>query len=350
MNILIEGGDLNPPFAEGTRNIALTHALELKRRGHNVSIFTKNKDLILNKKHPKTEIINGLNFYRWKSYPDLFFTYRKIIKKEKIDLVHIFIKGTRPSLYLYFLKKGGGRNIPVIFSLLGWPGRKYKSLEKASKVVVPSKPLKNFLKLKNSISIPYGIETSKFKPESKKEDLILCLRFPSTAFLEAFKELSLENSNVKLLLNKKNINNRKEIRTIIKKLDIKNCEEIGHVDHMEDLFKRSKIVVDTHYGKDLHYNKFLRCASPPLLILESMASEMGVISNNIPEIKDIIEHKKTGFLVNPTDKKQIYSALKELLKNKKIGINARKETTEKFDIEKVILKYEKIYQDLCEFQ
>ena len=89
MNILIEGGDLNPPFAEGTRNIALTHALELKRRGHNVSIFTKNKDLILNKKHPKTEIINGLNFYRWKSYPDLFFTYRKIIKKEKIDFIFL---------------------------------------------------------------------------------------------------------------------------------------------------------------------------------------------------------------------------------------------------------------------
>ena len=84
MNILIEGGDLNPPFAEGTRNIALMHALELKRRGHNVVVLTKEKDIILKKKHPKYEEIYGIKFYRWGKYFDLFFTYRKIVKIEKI--------------------------------------------------------------------------------------------------------------------------------------------------------------------------------------------------------------------------------------------------------------------------
>ena len=53
MNILIEAGDINPHFAEGTKNITLTHTKELVRRKHNVIILTRRKSRITKIKHPK---------------------------------------------------------------------------------------------------------------------------------------------------------------------------------------------------------------------------------------------------------------------------------------------------------
>ena len=53
MNILIEAGDVNPFFSEGTKNIVLTHAKELARREHNVIILTRRKSKITGIKHLK---------------------------------------------------------------------------------------------------------------------------------------------------------------------------------------------------------------------------------------------------------------------------------------------------------
>ena len=116
MNILIEGGDLNPPFVEGTRNIARMHFLELKKRGHKVIVLTKRKGIIDRKKHKKIEIIDGIKYYRWSNYLDLYFTYKKLIKEEKIDLIHIFAKGLRPPVYMRFLKS---QKKPIVYTLLG---------------------------------------------------------------------------------------------------------------------------------------------------------------------------------------------------------------------------------------
>ncbi|HKZ33973.1 MAG TPA: glycosyltransferase family 4 protein [Candidatus Nanoarchaeia archaeon] len=348
MNILIEGGDLNPPFAEGTRNIALMHALELKRRGHNVVVLTKEKDIILKKKHPKYEEIYGIKFYRWGKYFDLFFTYRKIVKIEKIDLVHIFVKGIRPSAYINFIKMGGGKRIPVIFSLLGWPGGNYKPLNEADKVIITSKSLYKVISLKNSVHIPYGLDLGRFSFSRKKNKDILCLRFPPVPLLRAFRKLELKIPGVKLILNKKNIDNRPETRIILKDLGIKNAIELGHVNRMEDLLKKSKIILDLHYGKDLHLSQFLRCASPPLIILESMACGVIVISNNIPEIREIIDDNKTGILLKTEDEAEIYKILLKAIKNKRIQTIARKEVVNKFDIRKVVIKYEEEYRKLCE--
>src|SRR3989344_2997776 len=146
MNILIEGGNLNS-IAEGTRNIALSYAKKFKERGHNVVVLTKQIDRIRNKRYGKFEIIDGIKFYRWFNYEDKLYnflverngkvgrflykvcrimsywgfyrTYTKITKKEKIEVMNIFVKGFRPRVYLKFLDMFS--NFPIIITLLGDP-------------------------------------------------------------------------------------------------------------------------------------------------------------------------------------------------------------------------------------
>ena len=103
MNILIEGGNLNP-VKEGTRNIAIAYARKLLERGHNVIILTRKKNQATGKTYKRFEIADGFKFYRWDNYFDLFFAYKKIIKNEKIDVLHIFARGARPQKYINFLK------------------------------------------------------------------------------------------------------------------------------------------------------------------------------------------------------------------------------------------------------
>ena len=84
MNILIEAGDINPFFNEGTKNIVLTHAKELVKRKHNIIILTRRKSKITQIKHPKRyERVDGIKFYRWDNYLDLIFLHKILIKKKK---------------------------------------------------------------------------------------------------------------------------------------------------------------------------------------------------------------------------------------------------------------------------
>ena len=201
MNILIEGGNLNS-IAEGTRNIALSYAKKFKERGHNVVVLTKQIDRIRNKRYGKFEIIDGIKFYRWFNYEDKLYnflverngkvgrflykvcrimsywgfyrTYTKITKKEKIEVMNIFVKGFRPRVYLKFLDMFS--NFPIIMTLLGDPEfnmRKYnlkKEFSNLDLIIIPSKTIYNHLKkfgVEGTRNIPYGIDTKKFKPIKK---------------------------------------------------------------------------------------------------------------------------------------------------------------------------------------
>lgn len=351
MNIMIEGGDLNPPFAEGTRKIARIHAMELKRRGHNVIIFTRDTDAITNTKHPKFEVIDGIKFYRWGSYIDLLNTYRLVIQKEKINLVHIFLKGTRPSYYIWFLKHLGGKRIPVVMTLLGYPifDKRYTSLKKADLVVIPSDFIYHKLKLKNSIHLHYGIDINESKDDNeKKEDIILCLRFPSIPLIRAFKQLSQERKGLRLILNKNNVNNNPWVRDEYRMEN--NITELGYSDiaYMKNLMKKSKILVDFHTGM-LYKGGMLICASPPLLILEAMSHRMGILSNDLPEIREVVINNTTGILLEREATTKIYEALKKLLDDYdygKISLNAQHDAQFRFDIKWVMPEYERLYLEL----
>ena len=255
MNILIEGGNLNF-IAEGTRNIAISYAQKLKEQGHNVVILTKQIDRVKRKKYRKFEIVDGIKFYRWNNYFDRFYkyleggkanktrrliynflgltnyfefylTYRKILRKEKIDITQIFLKGLRPKLHYLALKLFN--KSPLILSLLGDPSFNYvkynpkKMFRGVDLILISSKTIYNHIKslgVKNIKFLPYGVNTKKFKPSKRKgKKKIFFSRyydhFPE--ILEAIKKITKEK-NVELIFHE-------QAKEEVQKAKLKNVRE-----------------------------------------------------------------------------------------------------------------------------
>lgn len=342
MKILIEGGDLNPPFVEGTRNIAKTHWEELKGRGHEIVILTRRKETNTGKVFHRFEVSNGIKYYRWGNYFELFSALVKI-KKEKVDAVHVFAKALRPVAYLSILKRLINR--PIIFSLLGYPFHQSysekdfpKFLKKVDFLLVSSKTIFNELNKKyrcnNMSHVPYGISTKKFSSKRKKAEVIriVCLKKPGLEVVNAFEKISKERENLILILDKKLATEEN-----LDKLSNKKIKYINFLPDISKLLNTSDILIEIHPKQE-----FLDCASPPLLLLEAMASEMAIISTNIPEITEIMKNKKEGLLISSNNRKNIYRAIKRtLLERKKYSNNSRKRILEKYDIVKICDFYEK---------
>ena len=117
---------------------------------------------------------------------------------------------------------------------------------------------------------------------------------------------------------------------------------IPKIKNISVLFNNIDLLVDLH-----DKNIYLKCASPPLLILESMACETKVISTKMGEISEFLEDSINGFLIKNNNSKNIYKTIKKALNAKiSIGKNARRTIVKKYDIKKVILKYEKVYKTI----
>ncbi len=346
MNILIEGGDLNPPFAEGTRNVVITHAKALIKRGHKAVILTRNKSRIDGKKLDKHETIQGIRFYRWSNYLELLFLYRKIIQKENIDLVHFFAKGGRPVSYLKILK--AIKKKPFIFSLLGLPA--YPSAKKRRNVVINSlnsvnlgvitsnavlKELKS--EIKNAAYVPFGIDLKKYNFKKQSRKYILALRSPTKELIVAFKRLKKEFPSFKFVFNSATLDENDNLREEVRK----NFEILGKNENMPLVFQKTLILVD------LHEPTFpLKCASPPVAIIEALSCGAKIVSTSMPEIKEIIT-EKTGYLLKKNESEEIYQTLKKIIVLKpKTDEKAIKQVLSNYDINKVIKIYEQIYKKL----
>jgi glycosyltransferase involved in cell wall biosynthesis len=329
-----------------------------------VIILTREKSIITDKKYPKYEEHRGIKFYRWSNYLNLFALYRKIIIKEKIKVIHIFSKGLRPPLYLWFLKNVIKK--PVIFSSIGFPNTEedpqekfvsdkalqkklFKFIKNVDVFVVTSKYLFEhtpFFKEKNCIYLPYGIDIERFsrkqnKSNKKRELNIAYLRSPSKGLLTAFQKILDSSPKICFIFNNRYVKKNEELKMFVKK----NEKRIKLIPDLKDIslfFNDVGIVVDLHDNK-----KYLECASPPLLILEAMACETKVISTNIGEIKEVVIDDKNGFLTKENTPEQVYLKIKKALKmNRNVEKNARKTIIERYDIKKVIKLYEELYRKI----
>lgn len=356
MNILIEGGDLNPPFIEGTRNIVHDYAKRLSLKGHKVIILTRQKSRINKKRYERVEILNCVKFYRWKNPIDLIFLYKKIVHDERIDVIHIFAKGIRSKSYLKTVRRMCRK--PIVYTLLGLPSyTKEKSVKKAVKnlnsvdlCLITSKSLYHILSthgLKNAFYLQYGIDTKKFnyqkKSVRKEKNIIFCIRPPTHNVLDAFKRINQEVKNSALLFS------IRDEKPAIRDMGIngKNILFTKKEDKMGKIFSDTSIVLDLHDNK-----KFLECASPPAAVLEGMACKTIMVATDIPEIREVIENNENGLLIKNNTSEEIYDAIKYVLfkknakKIKKMRENARHTVLALYDLDKLIPEYEKIYKKL----
>jgi glycosyltransferase involved in cell wall biosynthesis len=226
----------------------------------------------------------------------------------------------------------------------------YKAMLRDSCVIVLGdsliQDLRGNVDTKNMFVLPNAIKNEVSEKEIKKV-------FSSRAKKEGSGVLFLSNMDkskgwMKLLeacsmLNNKNINfkcsfagawpsikEESEFLSYVKENGLSEVVSyVGKVDSVDKniLLKKSNILV---FPTEYKLETFGR------VIIEGMMFGLPVIANSIATIPSIIDHKKTGLLLNNNTPKEIADCIEYLLKNQKMaismGIAGRKRFLDKFEI------------------
>ncbi len=90
----------------------------------------------------------------------------------------------------------------------------------------------------------------------------------------------------------------------------------------------------------------------PLVVIEAMATGLPIIASPVGGIPELIIDDKNGFLVSPTSKSEIKSAIIKLIENQdlriKMGQIGRKIFESNFSLPQMVRNYLKIYENLLE--
>lgn len=85
----------------------------------------------------------------------------------------------------------------------------------------------------------------------------------------------------------------------------------------------------------------------PLVVLEGMHSGKAIVATRVGGIPEAIEDGETGILIPPRDADRLVDAITDLLKHpnrrEEMGKKAKQIAAEKFDVDRMVKKYERIY-------
>lgn len=302
--------------------------------------------------------------------PKHFFEIRRIIKEEKIDLLHAHV--WNPASCRYAFSAASSINTPIVttehdpFKLSPLKDFiKKRSLKATNTVVTVSSANQKVLKKlypefkEKFVVIPNGIDTTWWHSQSLrftdldrkkvKEELFLAredsLVIISVAelherkglkyLIEAIPEVSTKFSNIKLVIVGEGPE-REELEKLIKKLGAENHIILtGRQKEIPKLLKCSDIFVLPSKREAFG-----------LVLLEAMISRLPVIASETGGIPEII--KNTGILVEPENSKGITAALIDLIthpeKRQKLSNAGEKLVHEKFEAKKMAEEYEKVYK------
>ena len=242
-----------------------------------------------------------------------------ISKDIKLKLIYLFLKGIFKQVFSNLSKK-------VIFQN-NHDREKYIKL----KLTTSNK----------SIVIPgSGINTDFFKPSNKETNINdFKLLFPSRIIkekgiielIQACKLLWEIKLPIKLFIaGKLDTGNRSvlKLKEFKRLKNFKNISLLGHVENMRDLYKQIDVVILPSWREGLSRS-----------LLEAASMEKGIITTNVPGCREIVEHNKTGLVVNiksPIElKESILKFYNNIILIKKYGKAARQKVIKSFDVNRI---------------
>lgn len=349
---------------------------ELVKQGNDVHVisFKKTKESL------DYEEIDGIKIHRVFYSGGLFFgrikylflAYRKIkklIKEKKIEIIHTHDLYPDGLLYLFLPKKFPKILTEHSSNYLNWYEYKflrpflYWVMNKADFVFGPSKEL--VYKFRNtgipknkSKFISNAVDDKKFRPDIK-----ISKRFKEKYGIETGEKIIL----IPRRLEPKNgvIYGVKAMPEIIKEFPNCKCIVVGggweeEREKMMKEIKREKMMKNIIFTGNVPNTQmpFFYSISDVVLLpslqeatsisgLEAMSCGKPLVGTNIGGIPYIIEDKKTGFLVEPKNPKEISKIIiklfKDPLNSKKVGQNAREIIEKRFSWEIITKEFYKIY-------
>lgn len=331
-----------------------------------------------------------------KHNPKNYFEIKKILKDEKIDILHINLWNPASGRYAFMAGKSAG--IPIIvtehdpFQLPYFKNflKKY-FLKNVSKIVAISNANKKtlaelFPQYKNKISVIHnGIDLTWWQSQFLRfgnddwknikknifkthESTLIILSIAELHerkglkyLIEAFPEIAKKYPNVKLAIVGEEFapprrgsllklgspsaslegGERNNLENLIKKLDIENrVILLGRRKEIPRILKSSNIFVLPSVREGFG-----------LVNLEAMACPLPVVATKAGGIPEIVVDGETGFLVEPKNPHAIFKALDKLISDPnlriKMGENGLTRVRKSFDAKKMAEEYEKIYSTLA---
>jgi glycosyltransferase involved in cell wall biosynthesis len=324
MKIGILVGDLHYTKLSGSELQAIGFAKELSKN-HKVFIYAKNAPKSLNTASLTCRKSRYINFPLIRFITSTLSAFLNI-KKDMPDILLCYSTGTEFSALLskWLLK------IPLVFKVQG-----IKKIKDKLKISTFSKFGLNKIILGSSDKIWLQTETIKKMvneeyPNNKSFVLSNGLELSEKRFCGSkilfigrlIKEKGVQDliKSVKDLKCAVIVVGEGSERKKLEKIAPPNIIFTGYIAHekLEDYFKQAYIFVLPSYNEGL-----------PNVILEAMNVGLPVIATKVGGIPDIIEHDKTGFLVEPRDINGLRKYIQLLLKDKKLrqrmGKNCKKE-------------------------
>ncbi|NOQ55328.1 MAG: glycosyltransferase [Nanohaloarchaea archaeon] len=386
MKVCITGLDVGPPWNEGVKKNIINTATKLKERGIDVFIVTMARNPvksfegvpIYSIKLPK--FVKEIELFQYLfSVPVFILKARKIIRKEKPDIIH----GHYPVLSAGFIDIIiKNKKIKIVETMSGNTyDASLKDLKNMSfstfiyeqllhlllnnriitrivsnrfeHVIAMNRHSSSSIKKAAKI-IPNGVNIDKYKFKKKKIKKITNILYlghfnyaKGVEFLiRAFAGVAKANKNIQLTIAWSGGGTTdKKITDLIEKYNIKDkIRFLGVVDV-------SKIMIESDIFVLPRTTAFGTVTFPNVL-LESMACGTPVITSNVGGVDEFIINDKTGLLVPPKDVKSLEEAIISLINNKdkreRIAINARKAVEEKYSWEKIADSIIKVYEDVSD--
>ena len=346
-------------------------AKSLKDKGVNVEIFSlfKNKNQFLQSYESlginvTTSNVNRFIIYKYTrnitkiSYLFALRKLKKCIEKFNPQIIHAhyltsygilaWFSGFRP---YYISIWGDDVFLPTKNFIL--KALMSSALKNAQQLFSTSYAIDDLMRKQHGLStkiIPFGVDTKFFTPNSSKNS--------ESVVIGIIKSLEPHNGVEYLIrafnfIIKKNIKSikmhivgtgslEKKLKQMVKDYNLENeIKFFGHI---------------SHHNIVAHYQKLSIFVCPSLResfgvsVIEASASAVPIIANNIGGLKEVVEHGKTGYLIDTTNPKKLADYIEKLIKNDdlrlNLGENGRVFVKQKFNWDTNITEMLDIYEKI----
>ena len=291
------------------------------------------------------------------------FKLRKIIKKERADIIHSYLFHANIISRIAAIKTGAKVISSIRIKEIAKPSHNIiDSLTKrlVDKYTTVSESVRQFVIKKEHINpnkvitIPNGLDFNRMKPKASasekrkelglsKEDAIIL----SVAHLRKTKDYPtlfnamtpLRQTNTHLLVVGKG-EAETEYKKIAQQLELDNVHFLGQRKDVFDLLNIADVcVLSTFYEGQSN------------ALLEYMAAKKPIIATDIEENREVMDNGKEGILVPPQSPNELARAILTLLTNQKLpqklANNAYARVKRNHDIKRVAKQTEELYESLC---
>ena len=358
-----------PPYQGGIGNVAYHHALLLKLKGYDVTVFTPN----YHSNKTREDIIDGIKVIRvvpFVSYGNA--EYVPSMKKELIGFDTIFLHYPffgGAEFTLSFVNNNKVSRLFVIYhmdvilsgwkeKIVEWYTEKYLAhiLEKAKKIAVTS-----FDYAKSSLvmqyyeargekffEIPNGVDLRYFFPGQKNPDIVekYALHGGKIILFVGGLDRAHYFKGVEFLLYAfRGVADKAKLLIIGRGDMLEYYRQMAHDFKIDDrvIFCNnvSAALLPSYYQTaDVVVLPSINASEAfGMVLVEAMACGKPVIASNMPGIRTVVEHGRNGLLVEPKSVKDLSQALLKILSNetmaRSMGELGRRKAEEKYSWEKI---------------